>query len=154
MLLQHVEIFRLDTRLYRDANLLNDTEFFPKTMLGLEQRMWFLQAIKGSDATWKIVQSSVPISIPTGSVKFGRDGWSNGDSSSEGPNRATNGGFKRELNEIVRAFKDSNSKNVLWITADVHFAAVFQYDWTPNFWEAVVGPLNAGLFPKSKLQQA
>eukprot|EP00803_Ostreobium_quekettii_P007626 evm.model.scf_75.8 EVM.evm.TU.scf_75.8 scf_75:58466-61004(-) len=148
---KHVEIFRLDTRLYRDANLLNDTTYFNKTLLGIEQKLWLKNAIAESDATWIIVQSSVPLSIPTGSIRTGRDGWTNGDASSDGPNTATMGGFEQELLEIIDAFKAAGVKNTVWITADVHFAEVFEYpEWAPNFWEGVVGPLNAGLFPKQE----
>lgn len=128
--------------MYRDANLLNDSDFFPKTLLGIEQKMWFKQAIKDSDATWKIVQSSVPISIPTGSIKYGRDGWTSGDPSTDESNAATEGGFERELLEIIETFKSSNVKNTVWISADVHFAEAFRYTaWAPNFYEVIVGPV-------------
>lgn len=111
--------------------------------------MWFQQAIGDSDATWKIIQMSVPISIPTGSLKYGRDGWSSGDDTDDGPSAATGGGFERELLDIIATFKDKGVKNTVWLTADVHFATVFEYPaWAPNFIEAVVGPLNSGLFPK------
>lgn len=152
---KHVEVFRLDTRLYRDANLLNDTPSFPKTMLGLEQKQWFQQAVRESDATWKVIQCSVPISIPTGSIKYGRDGWTNGDARVDGLQTATDGGFKRELTDIVATFKHSGVKNTVWITADVHFATAFQYPaWGPNFVEVVAGPLNAGLFPITEFDRS
>lgn len=137
--------------MYRDANLRNDTKFFPKTMLGIEQKMWLKTAIKMSTAPWKIIQSSVPISIPTGSIEYGRDGWSNGDSSSDGPNAATDGGFEQELLDIVGYFNVENVKNTIWISADVHFASAFEYpEWADNFLEVVVGPFSAGLFPKGE----
>lgn len=149
---KHVEIFRIDTRQYRDANLRNDSKYFPKSMLGIEQRMWLERAIEHSNATWKIIQSSVPISIPTGSIQYGRDGWTSGDPAADGPNTATRGGFERELLRIVESFRKSNSRNVLFLTADVHFASIFEYPafGVANFWEGVVGPMNAGHFLKEE----
>src|SRR5215207_6657570 len=50
----------------------------PKTMLGREQLTWLKESLAASDATWKVIVSSVPMSIPTGfPVSGGRDGWAN-----------------------------------------------------------------------------
>lgn len=139
---EHAELFILDTRQYRDSNSAPDRDDQPKTMLGAAQRAWLQQALKASDATWKIIVSSVPLSVPTG-LPGKRDGWASaGDRT----------GFSRELAAIVRAQRADGVKNVLWITTDVHFAAVFRY--TPDakapefaFHEVITGPLSAGLFP-------
>ncbi len=140
---KHLEMFILDTRQYRDANLAQDGTPYPKTMLGREQLVWLKESLNNSDATWKVIVSSVPMSIPTGSAAGGRDGWGNYD-------QAT--GFENELGDILRYMKDQGQRNVVFITTDVHFAEVFRY--TPfaddsNFkvHEVVTGPLNAGLFP-------
>jgi alkaline phosphatase D len=54
---------------------------------------------------------------------------------------------------LLRFIRDSDIKNVVWLTADVHYTAAHYYD--PNqaqfqefapFWEFVSGPLNAGTF--------
>jgi len=63
---KHFELFVLDTRQYRDANSENDDATLKKTMLGREQLTWLKARLKASDATWKMIVSSVPISIPTG----------------------------------------------------------------------------------------
>ena len=112
-------------------------------MLGREQLVWLKESLNKSDATWKIIVSSVPMSIPTGSAAGGRDGWANYDQTT---------GFENELSDILRSLKDHGDRNVVFITTDVHFAEVFRY--TPfaddaNFkvHEVVTGPLNAGLFP-------
>jgi alkaline phosphatase D len=77
---QHLELFLLDTRQYRDANVLADDPTFPKTMLGREQLVWLKARLKASTATWKLIVSSVPMSIPTGfPPENGRDGWANAD---------------------------------------------------------------------------
>jgi len=141
---KNLEMFILDERQYRDANLTADNEDRPKTMLGREQLTWLKQSLQASDATWKIIISSVPLSIPTGfPPEFGRDGWGNFDQTT---------GFEKEIIDILAFMKDKGMYNVAFITTDVHFAEVFKY--TPfanspdfNVYEFVTGPLNAGLFP-------
>ncbi len=142
---KHAELFILDTRQYRDANFVDDRTDAPKTMLGREQVAWLKEKLAQSDATWKIIVSSVPISIPTGSAasEKGRDGWANYDLDS---------GFENELLDILRYMHGLGIKNNLWLTTDVHFAEGFSYvpfADAPDFeiHEFVSGPLNAGLFP-------
>ena len=140
---RHLELFVLDTRSYRDPNGAPDTAVVPKSLLGLAQRRWLEQMLPLSDATWKVIVSSVPLSIPTGSLVTGRDGWAD---------EGTDGGFERELIEILEQFRHAGVRNLLWITTDVHFAAAFRYAPFPEapafrFYEFVTGPLNAGVFP-------
>ena len=141
---KHLEIYFLDNRQYRDANTAKDEPGFEKTMLGQAQTQWLKEQIGASDATWKIIVSSVPIAIPTGfPSENGRDGWANFDHES---------GFEAELTAIFEALRDTGSRNVVFITTDVHFAEVFRFtpfNNTPDFqvYEFAVGPLNAGLFP-------
>jgi len=101
-----------------------------------------------SNATWKVVSSDIPISIPTGlnSSKFGRDGWANGlslDFSSQT-------GFERELEKIMKFIDDNNIKNVIFVTTDVHFPIILKYNSDMNddgdvinIYEIVSGPLSA-----------
>jgi len=139
---RHVELFVLDTRQYRDPNSQPDSAAEPKTMLGPEQRRWLEERVAASDATWKVVVSSVPISVPTGSPpEHGRDGWANFDQDT---------GFERELIGILKSLHAAGVQNLLWITADVHFAAAFRYvpfrdDPGFGFHEIASGPLSAGL---------
>lgn len=141
---QHLELFFLDNRQYRDANLAADSGDRPKTMLGREQTTWLKEKLTGSDATWKIVVSSVPMSIPTGSPpELGRDGWADFDQDT---------GFEQELKDILASLREAGEDNVVFITTDVHFAEAFRYTpfaEDPEFQihEFVTGPLNAGLFP-------
>jgi alkaline phosphatase D len=139
---KHLELFVLDTRQYRDSNAALDSPTAPKTMLGWEQLTWLKERLAASDATWKVVVSSVPISIPTGFPPTnGRDGWANTD-------QAT--GFEQELLGIFRFLRERDIQTV-WITTDVHFAEVFRYrpfagsSFTVH--ELATGPLNAGIFP-------
>lgn len=139
-----LEVFFLDTRSYRDANAAPDLPEKPKSMLGNQQKSWLIENVSNSGATWKIIVTSVPLSIPTGWPPEGaRDGWADFDSDS---------GFEQELLEILAAFANNDVGNLVFVTADVHFATGFRYrPFTRHpefsFHEFVVGPLNAGLFP-------
>lgn len=141
---QHLELFFLDNRQYRDANLASDSPDRPKTMLGREQTTWLKEKLTGSDATWKVVVSSVPMSIPTGfPPERGRDGWADFDQDT---------GFEQELKDILASLREAGEDNVVFITTDVHFAEAFRYtpfaaDPAFQIHEFVTGPLNAGLFP-------
>jgi alkaline phosphatase D len=141
---RHVELFVLDSRQYRDSNAAVDSPERPKTMLGREQLTWLKEGLLASDATWKVIVSSVPMSIPTGfPAANGRDGWANFD-------QAT--GFEEELLEILRFMEGNGIRNTIWITTDVHFAEAFRYrplPAKPEFvvYELATGPLNAGIFP-------
>jgi alkaline phosphatase D len=142
---KNLELFVLDTRQYRDPNFETDTDAHPKTMLGREQVTWLKEKLAASDATWKVIVSSVPMSIPTGfpAVPNGRDGWANFD-------QAT--GYERELIDILRFMHEHAIRNSVWITTDVHFAEAFRYipfaaDQGFVVYELVTGPMNAGIFP-------
>jgi alkaline phosphatase D len=141
---KHVELFVLDTRQYRDANIASDSPDRPKTMLGREQLTWLKEGLAASDATWKVIVSSVPMSIPTGFPPTnGRDGWANFDQTT---------GFEQELLDILGFMERSGIRNTIWITTDVHFAEAFRYRpfaSNPDFvvYELATGPLNAGIFP-------
>jgi alkaline phosphatase D len=148
---KHLELFVLDTRQYRDANAASDSPDRPKTMLGREQLTWLKESLAASDATWKVIVSSVPMSIPTGfpAVPNGRDGWANFDQTT---------GFEQELLDILRFMEQNGIVNNLWITTDVHFAEAFRYrpfTANPGFvvHELATGPLNAGIFPNRDVDQ-
>jgi alkaline phosphatase D len=141
---KHLELFVLDTRQYRDANGALDSPERPKTMLGREQLTWLQEKLAGSDATWKVVVSSVPMSIPTGfPAANGRDGWANFDQQT---------GFEQELLAILDHARDHAVDNLFWLTTDVHFAEALRYRPfadDPGFvvHELATGPMNAGIFP-------
>jgi len=138
---KNVHLIILDTRQYRTANNINDGQ--DKTMLGQTQLYWLKEELKNSTATWKFIVSSVPLSIPSGSnykVK-GRDGWGN-------LNETT--GFEFELDQVLQTIAVHNIKNIVWLTTDVHFAAVFKYNPFQKFfmYEVITGPLSADFYPK------
>lgn len=141
---KHVEIFLLDTRQYRDANSAPDSPDHPKSLLGKEQLAWLKAKLKESDATWKFIVSSVPLTAPTGSpAKPERDGWANNEGAT---------GFEQELLSLFTFMKNSGIRNCVWLAADVHFAAgnrLHPYADMPSFvvYEFISGPMNAGLYP-------
>jgi alkaline phosphatase D len=144
-----LDIFIIDARSYRSQNHLADTPENNKTMLGYEQLQWLKQELSNSNATWKVISSNVPISIPTGSNTsiLGRDGWANGN---ETDNYSYYTGFERELTDLLRLIDEQNIKNIVFITTDVHFPAFIRYNFDLNndgnmteIHEFVSGPLNA-----------
>lgn len=135
---KHLEVFLLDTRQYRSRNAEPDAPM--KTMLGPAQLDWLLHGLIHSTATWKVIASSVPLSIPkSGGVTVpGNDGWAGGEDGT---------GFERERQVIVDAILRGAVTNVVWLGADVHLVQASAYD--PNrdgiadFHEFVAGPLSA-----------
>jgi len=134
------EIVVLDTRQYRSPNAMPDGP--QKTMLGAVQRAWLLETLARSDATWKLVVSTVPLSITTG--RTARDSWASGIGPFAAEEPPT--GFEHELLRIVRALAERRVRNVVWVVSDVHRAEVIRHAPLPGlvFHELVAGPLSAG----------
>jgi alkaline phosphatase D len=140
---RHLHLFLLDTRQYRAPASAPDSGGEPKSMLGAAQREWLLATAGKSDATWRVIVSSVPLVIPTG-PEHARDGWASGGGET---------GYSRELRAIIDQLRVSGAKNVLWLSADAHFASFFrhQVDEAYEVFEAVAGPLNALAVPSDAL---
>lgn len=143
------DLFLLDTRSYRSRNDLADIPENEKTMLGRDQLAWLKAGLAESTATWKIVASSVPLSIPTGGLAaavIGRDGWANGTSW----DYSSQTGFERELLDLLRSVDDAAVRNIVFLSGDAHQAVEIRYATDPNgdgrqlvFHEIVAGPLSA-----------
>ena len=139
---KHLELFLLDERSFRGDNDKNTQPSLE--MLGQEQLQWIKQRLNASRATWKVIASDDPLSIVTGAAGD-YDAWSQNDS------RVL--GREAQLADLLKFIKDEGIKNVVWITADVHFPAAISYapsravfqDFEP-FWEFVIGPIHAGAF--------
>jgi alkaline phosphatase D len=131
----------LNNRGYRDADSKADGP--DKTMLGEDQLKWLEQQLLKSDAKVKLVASSVPISVPTGK-EYARDGWANGDNVN--PNDPT--GFENEFRKISDFIIEKGIKNVYFVTTDVHYADIIQYDANhdgkTDYRELISGPIGAG----------
>ncbi|MFZ3015154.1 MAG: alkaline phosphatase D family protein [Nitrospira sp.] len=133
-----LELFILDTRQYRSRNA--DSDGSAKTMLGAAQLAWLLDGLRTSTATWKVIVTSVPLSIPKGgdATVPGNDGWAGGPDGT---------GFERERRVIVDTILSYKLKNVVFLAGDVHLAQVNAYDpdrdGVIDFHEYVTGPLSA-----------
>jgi alkaline phosphatase D len=143
-----LDLFILDTRSYRSRNDLADSPENQKTMLGPQQLQWLKNELRQSTATWKVVVTSVPLSIPTGGlgVLYGRDAWANGASW----DYSSQTGFERELLVLLRSFDEARVQNLVFLSGDVHQAVEIRYatdldgDGRPLvFHEIVAGPLSA-----------
>lgn len=133
-----LELFILDTRQYRSRNA--DPDGPAKTMLGSAQLAWLLDGLRTSTATWKVIVTSVPLSIPKGgdiSIP-GNDGWVGGPGGT---------GFERERQVIVDAILGQRIRNVVFLAGDVHWVQANAYDpdqdGAIDFHEFMVGPLSA-----------
>ncbi|WP_281506250.1 alkaline phosphatase [Amycolatopsis sp. FBCC-B4732] len=143
-----VEIFVLDMRTYRNANTADQTK--PGYILGDRQARWLADALGRSTATWKIVQADMPLGLV---VPDGKDIEAVANNLPGAP-----GGRETELAWVLREIQRRRVRNVVWLTADVHYTAAHHYspdraafpDFDP-FWEFVSGPLNAGAFGPNQL---
>jgi len=145
-----LDIFFIDLRSYRGPNGANDqdgrsalTDF-----LGAEQIRWLKQELLASQATWKVIASDMPIGIQVTDKVDGQPAFENG-ANGDGPVR----GREHDIADLLRFIKQNDVKQVVWLTADVHYTAAHYYDpnkaqfqdFTP-FWEFVSGPVHAGSF--------
>ena len=147
-----LDIFMIDMRTYRGPNTANRQEIASEetAFLGQTQVHWLKQNLLASRATWKVIASDMPIGLVVRDGKEAFENLANGD----GPAL----GRELELADLLRFIKANGIANVVWLTADVHYAAAHYYDpakaqftdFTP-FWEFVAGPLNAGTFGPNAL---
>jgi len=141
---EDLELFILDTRQYRSRNA--DQDGPAKTMLGERQLQWLLSGLTESTATWKVIVTTVPLSIPKGGGAGvpGNDGWARG---------ADGTGFERERQVIVDCILGQGVKNVVFLAGDVHYVQANAYDpngdGTADFHEFVAGPLSAAPGPQT-----
>lgn len=143
-----MEIFALDMRSYRSANNdnLQTTAGADTHLLGAQQARWLADALTRSKATWKIVAADMPLGIVVAHQPGRHEAVANGD---HGAPR----GREIEIATLLRTLKTNRVKNVVWITADVHYCAAHRFnpdaaatrDFDP-FWEFVAGPAHAGTF--------
>ena len=138
-----LDLFVLDLRGYRSANGANRTS--AEHILGRAQRRWLEDALAASRATWKVIACDMPVglAIPDGEAF---EAVANGD---PGPPL----GRELEIAGVLEHIARRRIRNVVWVTADVHYAAAHHYHpdraafkrFDP-FWEFVAGPLHAGTF--------
>jgi alkaline phosphatase D len=111
---QALELFILDARQYRN----------PKkgTMLGEEQKKWLLDGLSSSTALFKFVGTSVVM------YGGGSDRWD---------------GYPKERNEILRFIAAKNLRGVVFLSGDLHYAAISLIPRGKGVKEITAGPLAA-----------
>ena len=155
-----LDMFVIDMRSYRGPNThnLQEQPGEETVFLGKPQLAWLKRKLKQSRTTWKVIASDMPLGlrIPDGTDTQGRARWEGPANGNDGPAS----GRELEIAELLRFIKREDIRNVVWVTADVHYCAAHYYD--PNkavfqdfapFWEFVAGPLNSGSFGPNVLDQ-
>ena len=147
-----LEVFFLDGRSFRTPNHPAPPE---QAFLGPVQLAWLEKALWSSTATWKVIACDMPIGLvisepaPDKSGVEAFDGFAN-----------TNGppsGREAELVRLLSTLRRRKVRNVVWLTADVHYAAAHRYDPSraafrdmDPFWEFVAGPMHATSFSRKR----
>jgi len=157
---QDLDVFVIDMRSYRGPNThnLQEKPSAETVFLGKAQLAWLKHQLQRSRATWKVIAADMPVGlrIPDGTDAQGRARWEGPANGNDGPAS----GRELEIAELLRFIKDADVRNVVWMTADVHYCATHYYD--PNkavfqdfapFWEFVAGPLHAGSFGPNVLDK-
>jgi alkaline phosphatase D len=127
-----LDVFMIDMRSYRTDRHAEDSR-----ILGATQLAWLKRELAHSRATWKVIAADLPIGL------FSEDAIAGGD----GPPK----GREHEIADLLKFLKHAGVRNIVWLTADMHYTAAHLYD--PNkavfqdfepFYEFVSGPLHAG----------
>ncbi|HPH68872.1 MAG TPA: alkaline phosphatase D family protein [Kofleriaceae bacterium] len=152
-----LDVIVVDLRSWRTPN--DDNRGSTGAMMGAAQTRWFIDAVASSRATWKVIACDQPLAlvIGDGPGDARQEGFANG-ALVAGATAAPPAGRELELAGVLRELKQRNVKNVVWLTADVHYAAAHHFDparaavadFDP-FWEFVAGPLHAGTFGPNSL---
>ena len=139
-----LDVFLIDMRSYRDSTWNKRDDPTDTFILGPAQLAWLKRELAASDATWKVIAADLPIGlISEDAIALG-----NGP-----PERR-----EHEIADLLSFMKRAGIRNVVWLTADMHYTAAHYYD--PNravfqdfepFWEFVSGPLHAGTWPPGEL---
>ncbi|MFG3592211.1 alkaline phosphatase D family protein [Bradyrhizobium sp. RDI18] len=139
-----LDVFMIDMRSYRDSTLNRRDDHSDNCILGAAQLAWLKRELVASDATWKVIAADMPIGL------FSEDAIALGD----GPPERR----EHEIADLLSFMKRAGIRNIVWLTADMHYTAAHHYD--PNraiyqdfepFWEFVSGPLHAGTWAPAPL---
>ena len=137
-------------RSFKDPNT-DGKETHLTHILGQEQTDWLIREVSRSKATWKVIANDLPLGLVVPDGPVNEESLSNHDDGAPL-------GKELELAAVLSAFKRNRVKNVVFLTADVHYCAAHHYsperaaftDFDP-FWEFVAGPINAGSFGPNAL---
>jgi alkaline phosphatase D len=143
-----VEVFALDMRSYRASNNenLQQAASAETAFLGERQVRWLADALARSTATWKVIAADMPLGVVVAHQPGRHEAAANGD------NGAARG-RELEIAHLLSELKRRRVRNVVWVTADVHYCAAHHYDAAraaskdfDPFWEFIAGPAHAGTF--------
>lgn len=140
-----LDVFCLDMRTFKSPNT-DGKEAYATSILGQEQVDWLIREVSASKATWKVIAADLPLGIIVPDGPVNQESLANRD-----PGAPL--GRELEIAGVLSAFKRNKVKNIVWLTADVHYCAAHHYspdraaftDFDP-FWEFVAGPIAAGSF--------
>ena len=93
-------------------------------MLGRAQKRWLFDALSGSSATFKFIASAVPL------AGGGYDRWD---------------GFPQERAEIIEFIRSRKITGVVFLSADMHYAAITKIPNSGGLRDITAGPLAAPL---------
>jgi alkaline phosphatase D len=111
-----VELFILDARQYRDLK--------QRTMLGRMQKEWLFDSIAQSPAMFKFIATTVPM------AGGGSDRWD---------------GYPEEREKILRYLHAKKLGGVVFLSADMHYAAITKIPGGNGLLDITAGPLGAPL---------
>jgi alkaline phosphatase D len=111
---QAAEIFILDVRQYRNAAR--------NTMLGADQKRWLLDSLSRSTANFKFIATPVPM------VGGGGDRWD---------------GYPKERQEIFTFIREKKIRGVVFLSADLHYAAITRIPNSGGLKDITAGPIAA-----------
>ena len=111
-----LELFILDARQYRDRK--------HETMLGRSQKEWLFEGISQSGAIFKFIATSVPM------AGGGSDRWD---------------GYPRERAEILGYIRQKKITGVIFLSGDLHCAAITRIPKSNGLRDITAGPLAAPL---------
>jgi alkaline phosphatase D len=136
-----VDVFLIDMRSYRGPN---DARGSHAVLLGAPQMAWLKRQLAASKAVWKVIAADMPIGLVSA------DAIADGDGPPEGR--------ENKIAGLLTHIKRGGVKNIVWLTADMHYTAAHYYDpgcavfqdFEP-FWEFMSGPLHAGTWGPAPL---
>ncbi len=110
-----VDVFVLDSRWYRVP--MQDSEGAEKKMLGDRQLEWLLTGLRESQASVKLVLSSVSLNDYGGDTSSGRSGYDSWM------------GYKYERDLFLSFVKDNDISGVLVFSGDQHYPSAHILNW-------------------------
>lgn len=137
-----LDVFVVDCRSYRSDNWAVGP--FEHALWGARQADWLASELVRSRALWKVVACDLPLGLVVA------DGAQRFEAVADGaPGRP---GFREaEVARVLQHVAAAGLRNLVFLTADVHYAAAHRYGWPTPFWEFVAGPLHAGQFGPNAL---